>query len=315
VSAEGGPTERPAVDVSVFMATYRRPEILTRTLEGFASLEPAGPDWRLLILDNADDPATREVVRGYDGRVPLEYLLATGPGKNHALNVGLGHATGDVFVFVDDDAVPRPDWLREMLEGIARWPDATMFGGRIDPVWPAGHEGLDLSNDFLRGLLTISSWGEEEGPLPWFRVWGPNMAFRASVFEEGMRFDPTIGPTSGDFVLGAEVEFTKRLAEAGHRSVYLPRAVVGHQVRPEQLDGRWLSQRAYRLGRGVARLHGLPAAPRIFGVPRFVYREITSAAVGWAAGAFTRDRDRRLHAKLQGWHWYGKLTEYRTMTE
>lgn len=302
------------MDVTVLMATYRRPELLARTLGGYDALEDPGATWRLLVIDNAGDEETRGVVSEHAATVPVEYLAETGPGKNRALNHGLAHATGDLYVFTDDDAVPRRDWLRQLVEGAARWPDVTMFGGRIDPIWPGETLREDLDNPFVRGLLTITSWGDDEGPMPWNRVWGPNMAVRAHAFGDGTRFDPGVGPTPREFMLGGEVDLTKRLAARGHQTVYLPDAIVGHQIRPEQLDEAWLARRSFRLGRGVARLQGVPKTPRIAGAPRFLYRELLSAGRDWLSGGLARNAARRCDGRLRFSFSRGKLVQFRAMT-
>jgi len=115
--------------------------------------------------------------------------------------------------------------------------------------------------------------------------------------------------------MGSELELSRRLAGLGHQCVYLPGAVVGHQIRQEQLEEAWLARRAYRSGRGVARLNGFPVAPVVMGIPRFVFREIAAAAAGWLSGFITADSERRLDGKLEFWHWRGKLAEYRAMSK
>ena len=71
-----------------------------------------------------------------------------------------------------------------------------------------------------------------------------------------------------------------------------------------------LAGRAYRSGLGVARLQGIPRVPLLFGMPRFVFREIPSHGIDWVAGWLTGDGHRRLDGKLRFYHWRGKLREY-----
>lgn len=300
--------------LTVLLATFRRPEILRRTLEGYLRLEDPGVAWSLLVVDNADDVDTRAVVAACTSAIPVRYLCEPRTGKNHALNRGLEEATGELFVFTDDDAIPQADWLRELLEGSERWPEATVFGGRVRPVWPDGRPGVALRTDILRSAFAAADWGDNEGPISPDKVWGPNMAVRSHVFRDGMQFDPSIGPAGSDYAMGSELELSRRLAEKGCGAVYLPGAVVGHQIRPEQMEEGWLARRAYRSGRGVARLDGLPKAVTVLGVPRFVFRELAVAAGQWLSGLVTGDGERRLDGKLNFWHWRGKLTEYRRLS-
>ena len=45
-------------------------------------------------------------------------------------NIGLAHARGDIVVYIDDDAVPEPDWLEHLLAPYAD-PDVAAVGGFI----------------------------------------------------------------------------------------------------------------------------------------------------------------------------------------
>lgn len=297
-------------DLTVLMATYRRPEILRRTLEAYRKLDCAGLRWSLVVVDNAGDDATEQVAREFGGDLPLELAVEPRRGKNFALNRGIELAEGDLFVFSDDDALPSVNWLQEIWSGALRSPAATMFTGRILPLWPDNREPLELRTDLLRSSYMVTAWGEEEGPISPDRMWGPNLAIRAAPFRNGYKFDTGIGPAAGQYAMGSELELTLRLAGDGHRSIYLPRAVVHHQIRPEQMEEQWLSWRAYRSGRGVARLQGVPHAPRAFGVPRFVFREVGTHGWDWFAGWLTRNETRRLDGKLEFFHWRGKLREY-----
>ncbi len=51
------------VDISVVFATYRRADILEKTLEAFTSVIADALRWQLVVVDNGDDPASQEVLR------------------------------------------------------------------------------------------------------------------------------------------------------------------------------------------------------------------------------------------------------------
>jgi len=297
-------------DLTVLVATFRRPEILRRTLEGYRELDGEGLLWKLVLVDNAGDEATEQVVGEFARDLPIELAVELRRGKNFALNKGLELAEGGLYLFSDDDALPAADWLQQMWTGARRSPEATMFTGRILPLWPDGHEPLELRTDLLRSSFMVTAWGEEEGPITPDRMWGPNLAIRSGPFRDGYRFDTSIGPAGGQYAMGSELELTLRLAEEGCSGVYLPGAVVYHQIRPEQMEERWLAWRAYRSGRGVARLQGVPTVPMAFGVPRFVFREMGTHGWDWLAGWLTRNETRRQDGKLAFYHWRGKLREY-----
>ena len=57
-------------------------------------------------------------------------------GLSGARNAGVNHATGEVVVFLDDDARAEPDWLLRLLEPYRR-PEVIGTGGEVIPRWEA----------------------------------------------------------------------------------------------------------------------------------------------------------------------------------
>lgn len=101
------------------VVTYRRPELLS---VGLAAL--AGQDRRpdhLVVVDNADDPATREVVEGCD--LPTTYLPSStnlGGAGGFAYGVLTARALGADLVWMgDDDGRPAtPSTLATLLAAV-----------------------------------------------------------------------------------------------------------------------------------------------------------------------------------------------------
>ena len=113
------------MDISVILATYKRPEILSKTLQSFCALETEGLEWEVLVVDNAGDLDTRTTVYRYQHHLPLKYFIELAPGKNNALNHAVKKARGDLFVFTDDDIIADPRWLMEVWEGSKQQSEAS----------------------------------------------------------------------------------------------------------------------------------------------------------------------------------------------
>lgn len=97
--------------VSVIVPSYRRPERLVECLEGLArSQRPA--DETVVVLRIADDAGITMVT----DRFPwVELVLVSEPGVLAAMTAGARRARGDILAFVDDDAVPKPNWLSRIV--------------------------------------------------------------------------------------------------------------------------------------------------------------------------------------------------------
>ena len=299
------------VDVSILIPTYRRPALLERTLEALVALRPPPISYEILVVDNGGDGDTRRVLDAIADRLPVRRLTESRRSKNRALLRGLEEAAGDLFVFTDDDVVPDAHWLAEIVEGARRWSDHAVFGGRVLPLWPAGRAPR-VQHAFFDHAYAIADWAQAEGPYPASRVYGPNMAIRASVFRAGWSFDPTIGPDGTDnYIPGSETELTMRLERAGFPPVYLPRALVLHQIRAEQLELEWLLKRAFRKGREDLHKRGAPPGPRLRGVPVTLLATSARAATRWLTACASRDPAVRFDRAIAYWRLRGMVYQCR----
>lgn len=263
------------MDVSVVIATARRADELDRTLTSIASGDFPASRFEVVVVDNADDPATAEVCRRHKGRLRLKRLVETAGGKNAALNRALERIKGSLVVFTDDDVTAAPGWLSELWVATSRWPDHFVFGGRILPEWPGTCPGYVLDSKYFRMLFAALDPPFEEGPHEKFEPFGPNLAIRREVFDQGFRYDPSIGPgTATSYIMGSETEFTRRLQDAGFPSIYVPTSVVHHHIRPTQLRLSAMLARGVRYGKMHQLLHELPEGTYWAGVPRWFFREL-----------------------------------------
>ena len=297
------------MNVSVIFATYKRPQILSQTLRSLAELRTEDLKWELLVVDNAGDTATKRIVESYTSQLPLQFLVEKTPGKNNALSHAIKRARGDLFIFTDDDIIAKSDWLIEMWEGARRWPEYSMFGGRILPKFPEGKIPISENDKFLKDAYVIADWDIKEGPYEAKNIWGPNMAVRAEIFHSGWSFNPDIGPNGKNYVMGSETEFTTRLEKAGFQSVYLPNSKVYHQIRPEQLKVKWLYGRAFRAGRRRAHEKKLLDVAVLFGVPRSLLRTLIS--LGLKRLLYFFQRETALQLGIKYWRTMGIVYQYR----
>ncbi len=288
-------------DVSVVLATYRRPDMLIATLEGLCSIDASGLSWEIVVVDNDAGPDVPRIVDEFSHRIPIVAIAEDAPGKNHALLAGLQHATGRLLAFTDDDVLFERSWLQEIHNGAARHPEASFFGGRVLPLFPDGRNELtgliDSDHWFIRSAYAIADWNIEEGPIDPTRVWGPNMAVRRAVFDAGLSFNPKVGPSGDNYVMGSETEFLLRVHAAGYHGVYLPKAIVHHRIRAEQMTRRWLRGRAFRMGRGHAVRSGANSV-KLFGAPRYLFRRYAELQFRRLL-SFTRSASHRLHDELE----------------
>ena len=122
------------MELSIAICTWNRAELLDRTLDTFEKLElPAGLDWELLVVNNGSSDDTDEVIARRGRHLPLRRLCEPRPGLSHARNLAATEARGELVVWTDDDVSVDPHWAAAYWSAARRYPEASFFGGTIDP--------------------------------------------------------------------------------------------------------------------------------------------------------------------------------------
>ena len=299
------------------MATHNGEKTLPSVLQAYAGQESFAGGWQLVVVDNASQDRTTEILEEFSEKLPLIHIHTDKRGKNVALNIGLDHLAGDLVVLTDDDAIPDTKWLSKWREIADERTDFSLFGGKIYPIWPNNLPEWIPRLVNLGATYAITPGNLRTGPVTAAQIWGPNMAVRADIFASGYRFNEDVGPQAGQYVMGSEVEFTCRLEKQGHRAWFDEKVVVGHIIRPNQIERKWIVQRAYRLGRHMfhQEIEIIPQDTTMFrGAPRWRYGRLVSEYFRFAKAVLTGSFDNRFLAEweisfLNGYLAEAKITE------
>lgn len=240
-----------ALDLSVLIATRSRADALERTLQSMAVAARFAPvTWELVVVDNGSTDRTPALLREWTQRLPLRIVDEPEPGQNRARNRALRDLRGKTTVLTDDDVVVAPGWLREWKEGVQRWPDDSIFAGRIAPRFPDDCPPWVSSERFPFRAQCFAEFRPRrpEGPYP-RTPFGPNFAIRTELLQRHP-FRADLGPAAGSYAMGGETELTLRLKAQGHRVIYLPGPCVEHVLESANLTLEKLCQRGFNAGRG-----------------------------------------------------------------
>jgi glycosyltransferase involved in cell wall biosynthesis len=250
-----------APDITVIIATYNRAQELARTLEGMARTGNGGLAVQFVVIDNGSTDQTKLVVDSFSKRIPIHYIFEARSGKNRALNTALENCDlGEIVVFTDDDVDASPDWLISINQVCKRWPTHSVFGGRINVVYPIEKIPKWATDPFVSSLaFAHHNYSNEECIYrKYVTPFGPNLWVRREIFSNGRRFDERVGPRQTNRIGGSEISFLTTLQKDGYEIVYSPTAVVGHRIQPEVLKSSIVYSRSYRWGRAKPYIYGLP---------------------------------------------------------
>ena len=135
------------LQVSVVICTYNRDEFLERTLR---SLNHLNYDrFEVIVVNGPSTDRTAEILDSYKDRIKIR----SNPIVNLSVsrNIGIKAAAGQVVAFLDDDAIPRPEWLNQLVEIYCSEKKVGGVGGRV--YGPGGDHF-----QFYNGYINI--WGE-----------------------------------------------------------------------------------------------------------------------------------------------------------
>jgi GT2 family glycosyltransferase len=204
--ADHDPSGADDVDVSVVVATYRRPALLDAQLRALRA-QQAKFSFEVVVVDDASaDPATTAVLDQHTAEDRRVRVLARdrNGGPAQARNTGVAAATGTVIAFTDDDCVAQPGWLATLAGPILAG-DADMAQGRTVA------EPLE-QRDRWTHAISVS------GPN---RFETCNMAYATALLRTLEGFD-------GSFRNAEDAELGNRALAEGARFSFVPDAVVEH---------------------------------------------------------------------------------------
>lgn len=251
----------PQDDVTVVVPVRDRPTELARLLAALRADRATARSPVVVVDDGSLDPAAVARAAGECGARVVRREVSGGPAA--ARNAGLCEVRTDLVAFLDSDCVPCAGWLGVLRRHLAD-PRLALVAPRIAGL-RGGRQGWTTAYEEVTGALDM---GEHPAPVrPWSAVsYVPSAALLARRSALGDGFDASMR-------VAEDVDLVWRLAGAGWRVRYEPRAVVEHEHPVATAD--WLRRRAF-YGTGAALLaarHGPAVAPVVLAP--------TSAAV-WA---------------------------------
>ena len=309
------------MDFTVIVCTYNRCGSLPACLGALATQKGLEAiDWEVLVVDNNSTDETPQMVERLARELPIRvrYAREGQQGLNHARNCGVINSHSTHFTFVDDDIQVSPQWL-SALAGAFAATDADAVGGRIHldpslelPPWI-------VPGSEIAGFLGYQDFGDEP-----FRMdgtsrypFGGNMSFHRRVVDRIGLFDPKLGRKGegrkrGELFKGAETDYFHRLAAAGEARIYYePRAIVYHRVQPHQLEQRYFLTIHFNAGFQRALYDRREFGRRAFGVPLFLYPQLTRAVAKYLGLLVSRGPNEAFRQLMTVGHFLGTMAGYR----
>lgn len=218
---------RDVPSASVVVPTFNRLDELQRVIRS-VSMQVSGlpSPCEVVVVDDGSSDGTGRWLDRYAADDGLAVIHQENAGPAKARNRGVEASTGEIILFLGDDTVPQPGWLRAHLEA-HRLEDP----GRSMAV--LGYTSFPPGDDspFLRWINEYGaqfgySLIEDPTDVPFNFFYTSNISLPRRVFEG-------LGGFREDFPAAAweDIEFAYRAVESGMSIKYLPKARTIHHHR------------------------------------------------------------------------------------
>jgi GT2 family glycosyltransferase len=274
--------------VIVCAYSLQRWPILCRVLDAVAAQSHPAEEV-IVVVDGNRELYERAIGRAGVARVVMNRY---GGGASGGRMTGADTARAPVLVFLDDDAIPAPDWLQQLLRPYEN-PGVIGTGGRLDPLWETARPGwLPREYDWVVGCSFDPAERSRSA-----RIRNPiaaNMSIRADVFAGAGGMTLALGRSD----VGGRVSGTAEETELSIRArrlypdgqwVYAPSAHVRHHVPAARGTWRYFCSRCALEGRSkavvtaLAGTHAGLSSERAYvarTLPRALAREVAHGLAG-----------------------------------
>jgi GT2 family glycosyltransferase len=240
----------------IAVPTFRRPALLDSLLAALQDQIRLVPDAEVLVTDNDAVGSARAVVERFSSEypVPLHYRLVTEPGVSAVRNHALGFASAfDLLVMIDDDELPRPGWLAELLR-VQMETQADAVVGPVISQLPVDAPPWVMKGRFFEHEFNVPDGGQiRDGHT------GNCLLRMATILSLALAFSPRLNTTGGEDTL-----FFRQLRARGGRLVYAAGAVAVERVPASRVTVRYLWRRYLRWGTTMSfcdhTIYGTPGA-------------------------------------------------------
>lgn len=227
--------------VSICIITYNRPKGLQRLLEGINKLtfqQIATPKIEVIVVDNDTQRVAQKVCTAIqnDFQWTLKTDVESRRGISYARNksISLASPNTDFIAIVDDDEVPRANWLEELLL-VQKEYSSDIVAGRVVSRLPENIPHWIIQGNFFK---------QKSRPTGQLRhvAYTNNVLIRGKIIRKLDRiFDHRFALTGGE-----DSELFLRLNAMNYKIVWANKAVVEEWVSPNRTNLAWILKRGYR---------------------------------------------------------------------
>lgn len=238
--------------ISIIICTYNRVKYIGECLSSLVNQTLSKELYEIVIVNNNSTDNTAEICESFIENYKehnVTYVIERQQGLSFARNRGLKEAEGNIVIFIDDDGQANNDYLEKVYFYFSTEENLVSAGGKVLPKYEGGTEPKWMSK-YLWGLVTKIDYGNKVGPFQSGRYpVGCNMIFLKSVFDEIGMFDTALGRKGRVGLASEEKEIFLKLSALGKKILYIPDAVVMHNIDKERTTKEYVIKLSIGIGK------------------------------------------------------------------
>ncbi len=209
---------RKKIHVSIIIPLPRFNDYIRESITYYEKLD-AG-NFEIIILPDRNEKAI------LSRRLDIKVIPSGKVGPAEKRDLGAKNARGEILAFIDDDAFPRKDWLKNALKFFKNPKIAAVGGPAVtpegEPFWKkiSGnvYSSFVMSGQYRKRYISIGKVHED------YDIPSVNLIVRKSVFDKIGGFDSTFYP-------GEDTKFCLEIKRLDYKILYSPDVLVYHHRR------------------------------------------------------------------------------------
>ncbi len=218
-------TQRVDFDCSIIIPVFNKVELTQQCLTHLADVTN-GCSYEVIVVDNASTDDTKAFLSKLGGDIqiisnPENYGFAK------ACNQGAAAANGRFLVFLSNDTIPKPGWLRALLNEVEGHQDVAIVGSKLlYPDDTIQHAGVVISRLFRTPYHLFVGVPEN---LPAVNTRKEFQAVTAACMLVRKEIFDGVGGFDEGFVNGFEdVDLCLKIRQMGKKIIYQPQSCLYH---------------------------------------------------------------------------------------
>ena len=215
-------TSKPSV--SVIICTSHRFHTVLDNLN--ALTRQTATNFEVILVDSHPDNPFHTALNSFKAPFKLHHLTVHQHNLPVARNTGIRHAHGNIIAFLDDDALPPPNWIARIIQSFKTHPAAAVIGGTTTTL---------TSSYMARFAQHYYSWGNTPETRTVDRIIGTNMAFHLPRIK---KLEPLRKHVFNQHytIAADDTEACYYLKSLGAEIIYDPHLTVAHHYRTHLVD-------------------------------------------------------------------------------